>query len=196
VAAFDQDRRFDSDNEGFVLLYVWFAYPLLWIVTTNADFVNIFSMPLMMTLYIIDKGLFVDAEASEIAGQNVPREGIPTLFAKYYNIHALLWADFTYLDDKTDLEITLIRMIFLYWFSFVQIGLSILLEPFIWVWAIISGTALSFIVLYEVIFLDISFHDPDIDYLAEEGSDGTAKDSPLPTEKSETIQLQPEIPKQ
>ena len=103
IGALDQDRRFDSDNEGFVLLFVWFAYPLLWMLTTNADIVNFFSLPLMMMLYTIDKSLFIDLEASEIAGQNIPNEGIPTIFAKYYNIHALLWADFTYLDDKTDL---------------------------------------------------------------------------------------------
>jgi len=86
-----------------VLLFVWFAYPILWIITTNADVVNLFTLPLMMMLYTIDKKLFINEEASEIAGQNIPNEGIPTLFAKYYNIHALLWADYTYLDDKTDL---------------------------------------------------------------------------------------------
>lgn len=33
IGALKQDKRFDPDNEGFVLFFIWFLYPILWIVT-------------------------------------------------------------------------------------------------------------------------------------------------------------------
>lgn len=34
LAALTTDRRFDTDNDGFVIMFVWFVYPVIWMLTT------------------------------------------------------------------------------------------------------------------------------------------------------------------
>ena len=50
-------------------------------------------------------------------------------------------------------------MIFYLWFSLVQLALSFLLEPILWVWGILSSVSLSAIIFYEIFFLELSFYD-------------------------------------
>ena len=150
---------------------MWFVYPLLWIVLLNMAAINVFTLPILIMLYILDKDLFVDYEATEQAdvyGKQVPNFGIPTIFAKYYSIHALLWGDFTYIWDKDDINISLTQMLLLLTFSIGQLLLSSLLELFFTAWAVVSWVSLSFIVFYEVFFLDLSFYDPNVDYVSIE----------------------------
>ena len=66
------------------------------------------TQPFYGILYVLDKDLFVDKTAFELADEEEayhPRAGLPTFLAKLYNIFGLLWGDFTYLVDKTDLTI-------------------------------------------------------------------------------------------
>jgi hypothetical protein len=45
--------------------------------------------------------------------------------------------------------------------SVVQIGLSFALEPFLWIWSIMSSFALASIIFYEIYFLELSFYDEE-----------------------------------
>lgn len=86
LAALSADRRFDTDNEGFIIMFTWFVYPIIWNFSLPSAIFNVFVLPVYMILFLVDKELFVDEEASELAGRNVPVEGIPTSFSKAYNI--------------------------------------------------------------------------------------------------------------
>lgn len=83
LAALSADRRFDTDNEGLVIMFIWFVYPVLWILSTTQALTNIFVLPFFILFYLIDKSLFIDEEATELAnnGHNIPAKGIPTSFA-------------------------------------------------------------------------------------------------------------------
>jgi len=78
------------------------------------------TQPFYGILYVLDKDLFVDVTASELAdGEEhyYPRAGLPTFLAKLHNIFGLLWGDFTYLVDKTDLTIRFDDFVGMYAFS-------------------------------------------------------------------------------
>ena len=128
LAALSADRRFDTDNEGFVIMFTWFVYPIIWMLSTPQTLVNILVLPFYILLYIIDKDLFIDEEATALAndGKNVPKEGLPTSFATAYSIHSILWGSYKYLNDPTDIYIDLTMMIFYLWASGAQLVISIL----------------------------------------------------------------------
>jgi hypothetical protein len=119
LAALSADRRFDTDNEGFIIMFIWFVYPVIWMLTTTSALTNVLVLPFFIMLYLIDSTLFIDQDATDLAdnGNNIPNKGIPTSFAKAYNIHSLLWGDYSYLENPDDLKISLTNMIFYFWFS-------------------------------------------------------------------------------
>lgn len=170
LAALSADKRFDTDNEGFIIMFIWFVYPIIWNFTVPSALVNVLVLPIFIALYIIDSDLFIDQAATDLAedGRIVPKEGLPTSFAKAYNIHSLLWGNYTYLEDKDLLRIDLTQMVMYLWFSIVQLAMSFLLEPILWVWSILSTFSLSSIIFYEIFFLELSFYD------APEGDQATA----------------------
>jgi len=86
LAALSADRRFDTDNEGFIIMFIWFVYPIIWNFSLPSAIFNVLILPLYITLFLLESELFIDVEASKLAGYNVPQEGIPTSFAKAYNI--------------------------------------------------------------------------------------------------------------
>ena len=47
--------------------------------------------------------------------------------------------------------------------SAVQIALSFAVEPFLWLWSIMSTFALASIIFYEIFFLELSFYDEEQD---------------------------------
>ena len=86
LAALSADRRFDTDNEGFIIMFIWFVYPIIWNFSLPSAIFNVLVLPIYITLFLVDSDLFIDEEATKLAGFNVPAEGIPTSFAKAYNI--------------------------------------------------------------------------------------------------------------
>jgi hypothetical protein len=163
LGALASDRRFDTDNDGFIVMFIWFVYPLLWNMTIPAAIVNVLVLPIYAVLYIIDNEIFVDYEATKLQnGVNYPEEGFPTLFAKSYNIHSLLWGNYKFLEDPTYLRMDLTQILFLFWFSIVQLFMSTLLEPILWVWGILSTFSMSAIIFYEIFFLNLSFYDEEV----------------------------------
>ena len=86
LAALSADRRFDTDNEGFIIMFIWFVYPIIWNFSLPSAIFNVLVLPIYITLFLVDDELFIDQEATKLAGINVPAEGIPTSFAKAYNI--------------------------------------------------------------------------------------------------------------
>jgi len=64
LAALSEDRRFNPENDGLVLLFMWFVYPLVWNFTVPLDLINILTLPVLIILYLFDENLFIDAEAT------------------------------------------------------------------------------------------------------------------------------------
>jgi hypothetical protein len=142
-------------------MFIWFVYPIIWNFTIPSTIVNILVMPIYIILFIIDPDIFIDQEATKLAddGINVPKEGLPTTFARAYNIHSLLWNNWAYLEDPEVLSIDLTQMTLYLFLSWVQFLSSFLLEPLLWIWSILSALGLSSIIFYEIFFLELSFYD-------------------------------------
>lgn len=145
-------------------MFIWFVYPLIWNASIPASIVNVLVLPVLITLFMIDENLFIDQEATQATGGqiDVPREGLPTSFAKAYNIHSLLWGNFAYLEDPEVLEFDLTQMILWYTMSAVQLVLSFLLEPILIAWGFTSAFSIATIIFYEVYILELSFYDGDL----------------------------------
>jgi hypothetical protein len=79
-------------------------------------------------------------------------------FAQVYSIQALLWGDYSFLIDRTDLHISITDMIFLYIFSFFQLATSGLIDPIMLVWGFFSAFTITTLIFYEVVVLDLSFY--------------------------------------
>lgn len=77
------------------------------------------GIPLVTMFYLYDRSIYVDEEktADDPWGVIRPKKGLPTDIAKMYSIMGLLWGDYTYLIDRTDLSISLTHLVVVYWFS-------------------------------------------------------------------------------
>ena len=119
VLSFEEAEQFNPSNEGFLLWFQIVIYPIMWILTTEYCLVSIFTMPALMLLYLIDKNLFVDEVATQFDPEGIqrPRIGLPASVSEMYNIMGLLWGEYTYLADKTDLSIGFGHMFKLWAFS-------------------------------------------------------------------------------
>lgn len=137
-----------------------------------------------MSLYLIDKNLFVDKVATELDPEGIqrPRIGLPASVSEIYNIMGLLWGDYTYLADKTDLSIGFGHMFKLWAFSWLQLFISAVADPIMLVWSAISVASLINVIFYDVAVLGISFddafNDPKAAYESYYGpSDGELDDA-------------------
>ena len=84
------------------------VYPGLWIGTSFFSLVQLLSQPLWALLFVIDKNLFIWGEEKGDKSEKYyyyPREGLPYVLAKAWNIYGLLWSDSTYLVDNKDLSV-------------------------------------------------------------------------------------------
>ena len=70
-----------------------------------------------------------------------------------------MWGDHTFLIDKNDLKINLVRMMNVFAFSCLQIFVSVALEPVILGWAFLGLTALFNIFIYEAFVKDFSWDE-------------------------------------
>ena len=116
---------------------------------------NVMGMPLLITLWLVDKSMFIEWTDEE-TGQNWPKEGIPTIIAREFQIMGLLWEEYTYFEDSSYLHISLARMIVL-WLMSILITLQTKIMFFIIPWAMMSVYQITILILYEVFILKISF---------------------------------------
>jgi hypothetical protein len=79
------------------------------------------------------------------------------MIATRYQIKSLLFGDYTWLDNKKDLQVNIEGMLVLFAFDVVQIFTSFVLDAAMIVWGWYSSIMVIGIVLYEVLVLDISF---------------------------------------
>ena len=83
LAVWRADDRFNPyENYGFYYMVLAFIYPLVWSLMTLLAIPIILSMPILMSLYWLDRDLFIDNEESKgVKNYLVPHKGIPTAFA-------------------------------------------------------------------------------------------------------------------
>ncbi len=79
------------------------------------------------------------------------------MIARRYMIKSLLFGDYTWLDNKNNLEVNIEGMLVLFFFDIVQIFTSVILDFAMIIWGQFSFIMVFGIVLYEVLVLDISF---------------------------------------
>ena len=140
-------------------MFNMFAYPLIYSLTTGFSIPVILLWPNFMFLYAIDRELFVDWDATAHVSDlyMVPRKGLPTALAQMYNIEALLWGDYTFLVDETQLRISITMLAQMYGLAWFQLIFAAVVETFMVLWGAMSLVAIGTIGFYEFVVLDISF---------------------------------------
>ena len=161
VLAFEDAEQYNPSNEGFITWFQLVIYPILWILSTEYCLISIFTMPGLMLLYLIDEDLFVDQTATELDPVDAkrPRIGLPSSIAEIYNLYSLLWGEYTYLEDKTDLSISFLHMLKLWAFGWFQLSISAIADPVMLIWSFFSLGALINVIVYDILVLGISFDD-------------------------------------
>ena len=63
--AADSSETFNPTNEGFIIFFELIIFPILSMSLIWPSFINLFIMPALILVYIFNKELFVDQEASD-----------------------------------------------------------------------------------------------------------------------------------
>ena len=152
VSTLEDSETFDVKNEAFLFWFQFLIYPWIWLFTTYFAIVQIFAVPGVTLLYLIDRDIFVDAEATDNDPDGIlrPRKGLPTLLAEMFSIMALLWGDYTYLVDRTDLSISFTHLVVIYFFSVFQFFVGPALDIPMIIWGVISLFVFTVLLIYEL----------------------------------------------
>lgn len=172
VSTLEESETFDVKNEAFLFWFQFLIYPWIWLFTTYFAIVQIFAVPGVTLLYLIDREIFVDMEATENDPDGIlrPAKGLPTLLAEMFSIMALLWGDYTYLVDKTDLSISFTHLVVAYFFSVFQFFVGPVLDIPMIIWGVISLFVFTVLLIYE---LSVTNYTPS-EVLSVEGEYATS----------------------
>lgn len=152
VTTLEQSETFDVKNEAFLFWFQFLIYPWIWLTTTYFAIVQIFALPGVTVLYLIDREIFVDMKKTEQDPDGIlrPQKGLPTLLAEMYSIMALLWGDYTYLVDRTDLSISFTHLVVVFFFSVFQVVIGPVLDVPMIIWGVVSLFVFIVLLVYEL----------------------------------------------
>ena len=156
VTTLEDSETFDVRNEGFLFWFQFLIYPWIWLSSTYFAIVQIFALPGVTLLYLIDREIFVDMKATVNDPDGIlrPAKGLPTLLAEMFSIMALLWGDYTYLVDRTDLSISFTHLVVVYFFSVFQFVIGPDLDVPMLIWGVISLAVFSVLLIFEITVMD------------------------------------------
>ena len=158
LKAFEQSHVYTTENVGFMWFFNIVVDPILWVLTEWQMKENLMGLPQVMIWYLVDKSIFIDTQATRRDGKPRPRPGLATDIAKRYQITAMLFGDYTYLNDRYDLKFDIVDLIILVCFNIAQFFFSFFFDAaIIYPWAGFSFSMLVGVTIYEVFVLGYSF---------------------------------------
>jgi hypothetical protein len=159
VAQKQEEDVFTPGDKAQIYLFTFLLFPILYILTSELSLYNIFFIPWLALVFLIDKRLFLEPELGKIFGRDMPRAGLPAAWSEYYELFSLMWGETTYLFGKNVAGIHIWQFIFVEMFSVFQLTFAMFMDPIMIIWAAVSTWCLVSVLLYEYFILGVTFED-------------------------------------